>query len=490
MRAPLKILIIRPDKIGDVVLTIPLIQSLHSTYPQADIYVLVQPYTESVLAQHPAVKGMIMDWRAMGRVNTFAQFKHYAAHIRSFEFDQVYFAYLSDFYVALCMFAKIPIRIGDGNKVLLRPFLTHPVTLPTRHLAYHETELLVQLLTASHTHFTVDMMPRVYIGREEELLAQYLLKEAGWAFEPLVIIHFGTGGSNRAWSIASYAKCIDYLSEHYQLTPVLTGNGQDEIELSKQLCALCKHKPINLVGKTKLTTLKALLQKAKAFISTDTGPMHLAGAMGIPVLCLAPTKFTKMLRYGPWLPPQIVIQDTTTCQLSCNPRTCLSTACIDALRVEEVCRGFDALMSHPMEGKKAIKGHWFKQTSCLALVIDNLVYVDSACDQYKQLTQEKYRVLIVCTSQEILNHMYSKEPSIEVLGVMPYWQWIHWIKGCYQQDISVIYTYSQPSFIWRWVIRQFSALWMYTPPVIAQMPLGVCDTEDLIKEYLDEHTSY
>ncbi len=91
----------------------------------------------------------------------------------------------------------------------------------------------------------------------------------------------------RNWDSQSYAEVIDVAAEQYGLRTVLTGGPNlQEITYAEQICAKAQNKPLNLVGKTDLKELAALYKNAKTVISPDTGPAHIANAVGTPVIGL------------------------------------------------------------------------------------------------------------------------------------------------------------------------------------------------------------
>ncbi|MCW8956148.1 MAG: glycosyltransferase family 9 protein, partial [Gammaproteobacteria bacterium] len=110
--------------------------------------------------------------------------------------------------------------------------------------------------------------------------------------------------SNRAmnwrnWQVDAYAEIIDYLFEHHGLSCVLTGGpAAEEIDYANQISRQCQHPPLDLVGKTSLKQLAAIYLQSKLVIAPDTGPMHIANAMGVPVIGLFAT--SNPYRTGPY----------------------------------------------------------------------------------------------------------------------------------------------------------------------------------------------
>jgi len=110
----------------------------------------------------------------------------------------------------------------------------------------------------------------------------------------------------RNWNIESYAKIIDFAYEKYALTTVLTGGtSKMETEYAAAIAEKATAKPINLVGKTTLKELLAVLKIATIAISPDTGPAHLANAVGTPVIGLYATSNPD--RTGPYMNRELTV---------------------------------------------------------------------------------------------------------------------------------------------------------------------------------------
>jgi heptosyltransferase I len=110
----------------------------------------------------------------------------------------------------------------------------------------------------------------------------------------------------RNWTAEGYAEVADYAAGHHGMTVVLSGGpSSDERNMADRIVALCSHKPQNLVGNTSLPQLVALLSLAAVVIAPDTGPAHIASALGTPVIGLYAA--TNPQRAGPYNFIQYVI---------------------------------------------------------------------------------------------------------------------------------------------------------------------------------------
>ena len=103
----------------------------------------------------------------------------------------------------------------------------------------------------------------------------------------------------RNWTPEGYAEVADFAAEHHGMTVLLTGGPSgDERNMADTINAMCTHKPLNMVGKTSLSELVALLHLARVVIAPDTGPAHIASALGTPVIGLYAA--TNPQRAGPY----------------------------------------------------------------------------------------------------------------------------------------------------------------------------------------------
>ena len=110
----------------------------------------------------------------------------------------------------------------------------------------------------------------------------------------------------RNWTAEGYAEVADFAAEHHGMTVLLTGGpSTDERNMADAITALCTHKPLNMVGNTTLPELVALLHLSQVVIAPDTGPAHIASALGTPVIGLYAA--TNPQRAGPYNYKELVV---------------------------------------------------------------------------------------------------------------------------------------------------------------------------------------
>src|SRR5207248_1580948 len=132
-----------------------------------------------------------------------------------------------------------------------------------------------------------DRIPRLYVTPEAKRQLEPLLSREGIQEDrPLIACHVSSNnGQSKRWPIPYWAMLIDRLIREQGAQVVLTG-APDDLPLIERVTNFMRERAINLAGKTSLAELAALLQRADLLISGDSGPMHIAGAVGTPLIAI------------------------------------------------------------------------------------------------------------------------------------------------------------------------------------------------------------
>ena len=319
---PKNFLLIRPDAIGDCLLIIPAIALLKKRFPSARITVLARPYTREIFANDPDIDEVINDPASV-------------EFIKKQDFDCSIHFYNELPYAMLAKRAGIKYRLGDGSKPLLRPFYNLQSDCRWSDLTLHEVEHNILLLKPLGIELPNTPPP---LQIKAPLLSRYEFKPN----EFVVGIHLGTGHGNKAWLPDRYAKVVDHLIEKWKATVVLTGS-KSEIPAAQTVLGLCRKPPLDLVDKTTLSELIALISRYNLYIGVDTGPLHVAAALGIPTVAIFPTKFVKPSEWGPWQTRHTIIRKSAKCSQKCLPRDCPFDDCLKGISVEDVIEGIEIL---------------------------------------------------------------------------------------------------------------------------------------------------
>ena len=317
------ILLIRPDALGDVLLMLPMVMAIRTQWPSATLTVLANAYTAPLLEVHPAIDTVWIDPFDKGK--SFRGMFDFIKKLKAARFDWVIHVFNEAPYVLATWLARIPVRVGDKQKLLLSVFHSHRVRQDFDNPALHEVELDLQLVRPLN-------------------IALPIKKDFGWngvtfphPFSPLpvpyVVIHPGVGKGNRCIPKGIYRALISELSG-MGIRAILTG-GQTEKQTNAEIIEGLEHVS-DLTGQTDLLQLAGLLQQALLMISVDTGPMHLAASLGVRVLNLSPSKYVKPTRWGPYGVVHRVIRPEMICSYRCFPYSCTRGDCTEAFNVSTI----------------------------------------------------------------------------------------------------------------------------------------------------------
>ena len=184
-------------------------------------------------------------------------------------------------------------------------------------------------------------LPILRTGSEEETSADRLVNEGGLAGVPWVMIHPGARYWFKAWPPERFAALIDRFDQ--EKTAVgLVGDRRDH-EVAERIRELTKYRPVSLVGRTSLLELAALMKRCVLFIGNDAGPMHMAAAVGTPVMALFGPSDPSV--WGPRGSKVEVIYKGLDCRRCFHP-TCERgpDSCMNQISVEEVMQAADRLL--------------------------------------------------------------------------------------------------------------------------------------------------
>jgi ADP-heptose:LPS heptosyltransferase len=314
------ILLVRNDRLGDLVCALPLARGLKQVLPQARIGVLASPYAAPLLETHPDVDAAVMD--GPGALEA----------LRQGAWDAALCLYATGRNANLIRRAGIPIRLGaDGRLASL--LFTHRVALRRsqgiRHESEYNSDLGQALLDALKTGLKMPdpvPAPRLGLSGQDHAAAAEVLQRLGLgnAKGPRVLIHPGMGGSALNWPMQNYAQLADQLSVQQGAQVLFTG-GASELEALKGLAVAQAHPAKVLDGPLPLRAFAALIAQASLFVSGSTGPMHIAGALGVPTLSF----FPPIVPMSPlrWAPRGNRRQVLTPSGLGISCKKCLGEEC-------------------------------------------------------------------------------------------------------------------------------------------------------------------
>jgi ADP-heptose:LPS heptosyltransferase len=280
-----KILVLRPDRLGDVILTLPVIQNLKNAFPEASITYLCTAYTAQILESYSLISDLII----YDKNNTHKGFKKIVALARELaeqNFDLAVHL-LPRYPLALATYlAQIKYTVGTGFRWYSFLF-TYRQYDHRKHNQYHEAEYNLRLLTKIGIDSSYHQNVYSYFNFPPDLdqSVQAIVKDK-FGDHPFVILHPGSGGSSIDWPLDHFSELIKLLNEWGKFKVGITGIEKERDFLTPLIQS---HLSVtDLIGSFDLIELATFLKHASLFISNSTGPLHLAVAIGAKVIGLYP----------------------------------------------------------------------------------------------------------------------------------------------------------------------------------------------------------
>ncbi len=280
-----KILVLRPDRLGDVILTLPVVRNLKEAYPEASISYLCTDYTSQILESYSLIDELII-YDSNQTHKGFRKIPILSKELSKHNFDLAVHL-LPRYPLALATYlAQINYTVGTGFRWYSFLF-THRQYDHRKYNQYHEAEYNLRLLSKIGIDSTYhpDVYSHFVFSSELQKKVQNIISDR-FRGKSFIVLHPGSGGSSIDWPLSHFIQLIQRLNELDQFAVGVTGVESEREVLSPLYEANVNF--IDLVGTFDLNELAIFLKNAALFISNSTGPLHLAVAMGTRVLGLYP----------------------------------------------------------------------------------------------------------------------------------------------------------------------------------------------------------
>ncbi|TSA27469.1 MAG: glycosyltransferase family 9 protein [Ignavibacteriales bacterium] len=353
MNQPKNILIVRTDRIGDVVLSLPLAAIIKKHFPECKVSFLLREYTKPLVVNNPNIDEVITLIEENGKPSIAKNIELLKKinMTASGGFDVCIVAYPT-YPIALILFlSNIKTRIGTGYRWY--SFLFNKKNYEHRKYGeHHELEYNVHLLrqlgideNVTEKNVSYGITPSI----QDEEKVKKDLNELGINFsKPIIIVHPGSGGSAVDLPISKMKEIVNNLSNE-GVEILITGTTAE-----KELCqSLVVNKSIiNLAGRYNLSELIALINQCNVMIANSTGPIHIAAALGKNVVGFYP-KFTtaSAKRWGPYTNKKNVFTPDIDCT-NCTRKQCEELNCMDSIRSDKVAQTVKSILDKIASEKK------------------------------------------------------------------------------------------------------------------------------------------
>ncbi|MBI5788223.1 MAG: putative lipopolysaccharide heptosyltransferase III [Candidatus Schekmanbacteria bacterium] len=346
-----KILVIKLRKIGDVLLCVPAVRALKEHWPDCSVSALVNKGTEEMLSGNPWLDEVLIFDRAVKKkyfLSSLAAQWDLIRQIRQKHFDIIVDLTSGDRPAIIAALSGAKYRIGHdprgkgffGKKFLYTQLV--PFNGKEKHIVESNLDV-VRLLGIDPKDKSVS----INISSADQTQADKWLAGAGFPPDKKIIhFHPTSDWLFKCWTDEAAAQLLDYLQLERGYKVVVTSSpAAKEIDKLNNILRLAQSKPLNLAGRTSLKQLAAVSSRSRLFIGMDSAPMHIAAAVGTPVVALFGPSGEHMWR--PWGDGHTVITKGMPCR-PCGKDGCNGSKrskCLEDISVDEVKAVVDRYLS-------------------------------------------------------------------------------------------------------------------------------------------------
>lgn len=325
-----RILIVNVNWVGDVLFSTPFIRAVREANPDAYIACLLHPRCREILESNPRLNEIIIYDEEGAHKSLFGKWA-VIRELKKKRFDTAFLLHRSFTKALLTYLAGIKERVGYPTKNR-GGIITHAVEEPAEDL--HKVEYFLNIARA----YGIDVKDHSYeffVRDTDRKFVKDLLGKDGVTDKDLIVVLCPAGNwPPKRWPAENFARLGDELAEKFGARIVLSASGKD-LKLAEDIKSVMASNPVITAGKTDLKQLGALLERASLVVANDTGPMHMAVALGAKTIALfGPTSARLTGPYGKG--DYKVISGNGSCEVPCYDIGCADNACMSAIKVEDV----------------------------------------------------------------------------------------------------------------------------------------------------------
>ncbi len=316
--AVFRVLIIRVDRIGDLILSTPAIRAVRETFPKAQIHLLVNVYTKDLVLHNPYIDRLLI----LGQDTIRKDYDLAIALHPGYRQNALVFKSGARYRVGYT---------GWGGGF----FLTHKIKDDRATRVRHEVDSALEVVGLVGCS-TTDKGLVVSVTQEGEHFAQGFFAAAGLSNQDrVIVIHPGARQEYIRWKREGFAAAADLLIREFKAKIILLGSAKEK-DLVEDVVSRMQGHPVPAVG-LGLTQLVSVINRGSLFIGNSTGPMHIAAALKVPVVALfGPVHpLDSPAAWGPWRVDHSIVSKDTGCP-KCHPSGCRHFRCMELIRAEDV----------------------------------------------------------------------------------------------------------------------------------------------------------
>ena len=310
---------------GDLLAATPAMQALRR-HLGASLWVLTSPYSAPIIEGHAAVDGVLVD-------DGTARIDDVARRVAALECSHAVVFWSTARVAAIVAHAGIPVRVGQSRRLYSwRYTIRVPVRTETGDRTSHWTDVQMDYARALGAQPQPDDYRIIVPYTSADSAQAAALIERSAPDGRFVVLHASRGMrlDGVQWPVESFAAIGDALARAFDAPVLLTGSA-DEARVIARIATAMHERGVSIAGETSLRGLAALLSRAAVVVALDSGPMHIAAAVGAPTVGIFALRTDLPSRWRPLGEHVAVIEPSYACPLWCRKETCKTFDCCRAL---------------------------------------------------------------------------------------------------------------------------------------------------------------
>ncbi len=327
-----RVLIFNVNWLGDVLFSTAVIRNIRRNFPDSFLACIVPSRCYPVLKDNPHLDEVIIFDEKDRHRGTLAKLK-FVNFLKKKKFDTVFLLHRSFSRALICRLAGIPERIGYWTNK--RGFLLTKGIKAASRDSIHRIDYYLNLIEKAGLRVEDRFTEFFFKSADEDFVLDFLKKKSVGRDDFLVAVNPAGNWGPKRWPVEYWAKLCDALIEDFKFKVIITGSASDGA-LGQKIQAAMRNKAISAIGALNLKQLGALFKQVGLLITADTGPLHIANAVGAKkIIALFGPTHTAVT--GPYPVKNIIIlQKDTGCKIPCYQVFCKDNRCMKAISPQDV----------------------------------------------------------------------------------------------------------------------------------------------------------
>ena len=324
--------------IGDVLLATPVARALAGRYDAVDG---VTARAHRVVMERSGAFDAVFDDAPLRELVPLLAARHYDAAVVTWATSHT---------ALLPLVARIPVRVGQARRIYSRAF-TDRVTVRSERgdRLTHWTQILLDYARAIGCD-VADPTPRFLVRDDDRAAARAIVAaRAGGGVYAVLHPTRGIAGRRERWPIAGFVSLVRAIRERYGIESFISGSVEDA-GIADAIAS--QSGAISVAGAASLATFAALAERASIVVAMDSGPMHLAAAVGAPTVGVFALASDEPDRWAPLGPRTTSVRNTYPCPPSHRKETCPDFACIRDLDTAQILEQIDRVRAVPAQSEQ------------------------------------------------------------------------------------------------------------------------------------------